>query len=261
MRNAIYKYSGQALAVTAITLFVNGFYTAVSAEEAIKTTETTTLTQTQLTPAADNRPVSRLSRLMLNQETMYLPTKLVIGTNNRFLVKGKPGNDVMLYVSPKGDGYKLPNGLALKVGETHESLGGKIPENGILTLEIPVPNEQDWAGHFLFVDAITWTQPDYADVKQIQLLDATGRRTTDNGLLMTPQVRTTGGSLIMPSMPGMPAGALQQLTQTSEILGSNDKRRKDLIYDGDRNPDTILDRNSLLNRNGFGGSPLQQVGP
>ena len=258
MRNAISKRSGHVLAVTLLIAVAGGFPTDSSAEETIKADENTALTQTQATPAEDNRPVSRLSRLMLNQETMYLPTKLIIGTNNRFLIKGKPGSNVMLYVSPKGDGYKLPNGLMLRVGETHESLGDKIPASGILTLEIPVPNEADWAGHFLFVDAITWTQPDYADVKQIQLLDATGRRTTENGLIMTPPSTTAGGAFVMPSMPGMPAGALQQLTQTSQILGSNDQRRKDLIYDGDRNPDTMLDRNSLLNRNGFGGSPLQQ---
>lgn len=235
---------------------------ALAALAEIPSTPIETVPSAVTLPAtSDNRPVSRLSRMMLNQDTLYLPTRLIIGENNRFLIKGKPGSDVMLYVSPKGDGYKLPNGLAVKVGEMHESLGGKIPESGVLTLEIPVPNEPDWAGHFLFIDAITWTQPDYADVKQIQLLDSTGRRTTDNGLMMSTPASIGGSPLVMPSMPGVPAGALQQLTQTSQILGSNDKRRKDLIYDGERNPDTMLDRNTLLNRSGFGGSPLQPVGP
>ncbi|MEB3287581.1 MAG: hypothetical protein VKJ04_08770 [Vampirovibrionales bacterium] len=204
------------------------------------------------------RPPSRLSMLSLNHDTIYLPTRLLLGENNRFVIKGKPGSQVMLYVSPKGKGYQLPNGLDLKIGETYESLGGTVPENGVLEINVPVPDEQSWEGHYLFVDAVSWASEDYGDLKQLQLMDSSGRRTSDNALMMMHQGTASNSPFIMPSMPGMPAGAVQQLSQTSQILGSNDERRKQLLDDGDRNTGSILDRNSFITRPGFQTSPLQQ---
>jgi hypothetical protein len=204
----------------------------------------------QMMPAlADPPPPSRLSQLVLNRSTLYLPTRLFLGEENRFILKGKPGSKVMLFISPKSEGFKLPNGLALRVGEDNERLEGTIPEKGVLELTLPVPDEADWAGHALFVDAVMWSQDDYADIIQFQMLDATGRRASDNALMMAKRA-TASGTSFMPAMPGISAQALQQVTTMSEVLNSGDERKKELIDMGGRNSDSLLDRNSFIQRPG-----------
>lgn len=193
---------------------------------------------------------SRLNQLMLNKATVFLPSRLTLGEDTRFVFKGKPGNQVILYISPKNEGYTLPNGMALHVGEDFEKLEGTISDKGVLELSLPVPDEPQWEGRYLFVDAITWAADDFSDVQQIQMLDSTGRRTGQNALVMALPAKT-GGFSVMPSMPGIPGGALQQLTTTSQIMNSGDDRKKELLDDGTRNSDSLLDRNSFVTRPGL----------
>jgi len=198
--------------------------------------------------ASAEPPPSRLSQLRLNQSTLYMPARLIIGEENRFTIKGIPGNNVRLLISPQPEGMTLPNGTALRVSEENEKLEGVIPENGVLNLMLPVPNEEAWVGNHLYVDAITWKQEDLSDMAQLQLVDSSGRRATLNALELA-KAATRGGSAIMPAIPGMPANLMQQLNTAADAL-TGDERKKSLIYDGTRDQDNLMDRNSLLNRPG-----------
>lgn len=206
------------------------------------------LSLNSITTASAELPPSRLSQLRLNQSTLYMPSRLIIGEENRFIIKGTPGNKVRLLVSPQPEGMTLPNGTALRVSDEHEVLDGVIPENGVLSLMLPVPNEEQWVGNFLYVDAVTWKAEDSSDMAQLQLVDSTGRRATQNGLELA-KASTRGGSAIMPAIPGMPANLMQQLNTAADAL-TGDERKKSLIYDGSRDQDNLMDRNTLINRPG-----------
>ncbi len=191
---------------------------------------------------------SRLSQLIRQKPDMYLPTRLILGEENRFVFRAKPGSNITLYLSPKGEGFVLPNGLPLFIGEEHESVSGQIPSSGVLELSLPLPDEEDWNGYVLYVDAITWQTPDGSDAERFEWIAHTGSRAESNALVMSKRTRD-GGFPIMPAIPGIPTHVFQQLTTMSEAY-NGDERKKELLDTGEINRDTLLDQNSFINRPG-----------
>lgn len=199
-------------------------------------------------PVWSQQQPSRLSRLLLNQHSMYLPVRLTLGAESRFVIKGEPGMSVRLYLSSQASGLSAPNGEALRVGTSHEALEGKIQENGLVEMTIELPKEASMAGHTMYVDAVAWRAADHSDLSRVQLIDASGRRTGDNGLLLS--MPSDGGhTTIIPMLPGMNPQMIQQLSTVTEAL--HDERKRELMYDGERDEDTVWDRNSLITRPGL----------
>jgi hypothetical protein len=138
--------------------------------------------------------------------------------------------------------------LSLRVGTDAQRLEGVVPEKGVLTLSFPVPDEAGLEGKAVFVDAIVWKQADYSDLQQPTLVDSTGRRTTSNQLSIAKAVELGKGPRLLPNMPGLPGGLLQQVNTLSEIQ-NGDSRKRELLEDfADRSPEVLMDQNSFINR-------------
>lgn len=197
---------------------------------------------------------SRLGSLLLNKASFYLPGRLVLGQDNRFTIKARPGSQVRVFISPQSEGYLFADRLPLQVGTEVEELTGTIPESGVLELTLPLPNEASWDGQVLYVDAVVGQAPDFSDYVRPELVDATGRRTTHNLLVLTKPAEKNGMT-ILPAVPGMDPQVFNQVTTLSEIYTSQDARRKQLLMDGNINRDAQIDQNSLINRGMFGGAP------
>lgn len=198
-------------------------------------------------PARAEEYQSRLQQLVQQRASLFLPLRLVLGQDNQFTVKAKPGSKVMLYVSPTSGGFVTPNGIALRVGEDHEKFFAEIAGNGVAQLKVELPAEDEWENRELYVDAVVWQAEDYSDIQPMQMIDGSGRRTSANALTMV-KPSEKGGWAIMPNIPGVNAAALQQLESTSNALGEGNDRKKELLDDGDINRGTLLDKNSLINR-------------
>ena len=192
---------------------------------------------------------SRLNQLVQKRPMLYLPLRLVLGEENQFTVKAPAGSKVMLYVSPVDGGFITPNGIALRVGDDHEQFYAEVAENGVSQIKVDMPAEEDWEGRELFVDALVWQAEDYSDMQEMQLVDASGRRTNTNALTMVKPSDSKGWG-IMPSIPGVNTATLQQLENVSNAVGNGDERKKNLLDDGSINRDTLLDHNSLITRPG-----------
>jgi hypothetical protein len=189
---------------------------------------------------------SRLNSLLLRKNDVYLPNRLTLGQEARFIVKATPGSLVKLFVSAQGEGKILPNDVALRVGDDAQELSGIVPENGVLELKMDVPRDPDLEGRIVYVDAVAGTSEE--NLKPINLVDSTGRRTDENALPMMAQVVGGSGPSVMPAMPGVSPQVFNQLTTMGNIYSQGDKEKKDLLDNGDINRDRNIDRNPFINR-------------
>ncbi|MBY0404845.1 MAG: hypothetical protein K2X66_13170 [Cyanobacteria bacterium] len=191
---------------------------------------------------------SRLSQLIKKKPNLYLPSRLLIGTDNKFTLQGPPGSSVILYLSSTFEGMKAPNGVALRVGSDNQQVSGVIPESGVLELVAPIPDEEILVGKNLFVDAILWKDEEYRDMAVFDMVDSTGRRANENYISIA-KASSGKGAFVMPNVPGLPAGMMQQLNNLSDMSKNPSPAKKDLIYDGAINRSRGgVEQNPFLNR-------------
>jgi hypothetical protein len=196
-------------------------------------------------PVQAQKYESRLNRLLIRKSDLYLPARLVLGETGRFVVKAQPGSQVKVFMSPQGEGYVLPNGVALRVGEEVQELAGIVPETGVLELMVEMPNQDGLEGKVIYVDAVAG--PSDEALAPIDLVDSTGRRTDTNTLVIT-KAAEKGGPLIMPSMPGFDPQIFNRLTTMGDIYTSQDERKKQLLDEGNVDQNRRMDQNPFINR-------------
>lgn len=194
---------------------------------------------------------SRLSQLVRQKPSLYKPTRLFVGEDNKVIVRAPAGNTVVLVMSSQPGKTKAPNGQLLQVNTEHKALKQTATEKGVAVFEVPVPDNERLAGQALFLHGYTYSAEDYADLEVLSLVGPTGRPVNYNGLEI--QVRSSGeGTMLMPGMPGMSASMLRRLSTIGEV--SSDDRKKELVDDGDIDRDNVYDQNTFLVRpDGTGG--------
>lgn len=196
-------------------------------------------------PASAERYQGRLSTLLAKKRELYLPNRLVLGEEARFVVRGQAGDQVRVFLSPQSEGFELSDGVFLRVGKSPETLTGVIPETGVLELKMPVPANEDLSGKVLYVDAATG--PTEEALVPLELIDATGRKAETNALVLTKRV-TGGGAPILPYMPGVSPQLFNQLTTLGDIYTKGDDHRRQLLDTGEINRNRELDKNPFTNR-------------
>jgi hypothetical protein len=188
---------------------------------------------------------SRLSSLLVKKTELYLPARLILGEEARFVVRAQPGDQVKVFLSPKNEGFELTDGVLLRVGEDPQVLTGVIPQTGVLELKMPVPANEELNGKILYIDAAAG--PTEQALAPLNLIDATGRKAVTNGIVLTKRTNTSG-SPIMPYMPGISPQLFNQLTTLGDIYTKKDEHRRELLDDGTINQNRGLDRNPFSNR-------------
>jgi hypothetical protein len=197
-------------------------------------------------PAQAEKYQSRLNSLILKKNDVYLPPRLVIGEEARFVIKALPGSHVKLLLSAQNSGYKLSNGKELRVGAQSEELTGVVPENGVLQLQMTMPKDPDAEGKLVYIDAVYGATDD--DLTPMELVDATGRRTANNALAIV-KPSDAGGMSILPNMPGVSPQMLNQLTNMTNMQGDT----KQLLDNGNIDQSRESDRNPFIYRGGQAG--------
>lgn len=196
-------------------------------------------------PAQAQKYESRLSKLLIRKSNLYLPTRLVLGEGSKFVVKAQPGDKVRVFISPKAEGYVLPNGTALRVGTEAHELSGTVPETGVLELQLDMPKEEGLIGKVVYVDAVAGASDEA--LAPIDLIDSTGRRTDTNTLVISKPA-DKGGAMIMPGIPGLDPQLFNRMATLGEIYTSDDERKKQLLDTGIINRDVEMEQNSFINR-------------
>jgi hypothetical protein len=188
---------------------------------------------------------SRLNSLLLKKNDVYLPSRLVIGEDAKFVVKAPAGTTVKIFLSSQGEGFVLPNGTPLRVGDGAQEVTGVIPENGILELKAAMPKDPELQGKVIYVDAVAGASDE--ELAPIDLVDATGRRTMQNTLVLMKPAEI-GGPSIMPSMPGVSPQLMNQLSTLGDVYGKQGDGRKQLMDTGEINQDREIDKNPFVRR-------------
>ena len=196
-------------------------------------------------PACAEQYQSRLNKLLIHPSNLYLPSRLVLGEATRFVVKAQPGSLVRVLISTTGEGYQLPNGTPLRVGQEVQELSGTVPAAGVLELMLEMPKEESLAGRVVYVDAVAG--PSDEALEPINLVDSTGRRTESNTLVIT-KAAEVGGPMVMPGMPGFNPQVFSQLTTLGDVYNSGDERKKQLLDNGNINKDREMDQNPFIRR-------------
>ncbi|HEY9746979.1 MAG TPA: hypothetical protein V6C99_12265 [Oculatellaceae cyanobacterium] len=188
---------------------------------------------------------SRLSALLIKKTELYLPVRLILGEEAKFVIRAQAGHQAKIFLSPSNTGYLLPDGTPLQVGKSPEVLSGTIPESGVLELKMAVPAEDSLEGKVLYVDAAAGPTDDA--LTPLNLIDATGRRAETNALVLAKK-KAANGAPILPMVPGMSPQLFNQLTTLGDIYTQKDTHRQELLDTGDIDRARDSDKNPFAIR-------------
>lgn len=190
---------------------------------------------------------SRLSELIKNPPTLYLPARLLLGQTSQLIVKAPVGHTVVIVFGPAPKDNSVatrPDGEPLKVSADCQTLEMVANEKGVAVFPITVPDAPQLAGQHMVIDGYT-VSSDGVTVESLVWVDPMGRSALRNEVLMDT-VSDGSGAMIMPGLPGIGAGMARQLGTLRDV-NSGGERMKDLVDDGSRG-NTMLDRNSFIKR-------------
>jgi hypothetical protein len=206
------------------------------------------LQATWLPEAAQAKHQSRLGQLLKRPTQIFLPPRLTVGEAALFHVRGQAGEEVvLLYGSSPGPGVSLPNGQQLNVATESPFLRGQLDANGLLQLELSVPDDESIVGQVLFVDAMSYPEGQPEQAQRVTFVGPEGRAADQLQLVVHPKPseNTASRPLIMPNLPGFDTQALRQVTSNASIMNGEDERRKELLDYGRIRREDPLQRNSL----------------
>lgn len=175
----------------------------------------------------------------------FLPSQIVPGQSATFTLRGKPGQHVMLYLSPfSSTKTTLPNGQSLRAGKAFIEGNGIIPDNGTLEIKLDIPQEPDILRDKQYVEAIVWQESTDESGEIVrtnwgvaEMVNETGP--TAENMVYVGEKGDGGHTLIVPGS-GEYVQVLRSLDQYNTISQSDRKKR--LADDGAINRDRDLDR-------------------
>jgi len=196
---------------------------------------------------ASKRPV-----LLLNREyaQVYKPTKLIIGKENIFIIKGKAGSFVSLAYSYSNKGSQEFYGQELRLGSDFKTIEGVIPSNGLLELRMNLPKDNTLALKTMFFEVAVWTKKDFSDVELAIIIAPNGRETDSNDILVALPPDNPNKPTISPSIPGTSIDAIktmQAFQNLQQSINTNMMRGYDDYDRGYNTDDGFLKPNILRN--------------
>jgi len=147
---------------------------------------------------------TKKSMSSINQDlpAVYKPSKLLIGNKTKFVIQAEPNSHVSLVTSEENGGAPEFYGHKLRLGQTLNPHEGIIGDNGILELEIPLPDEKSLIGKVLYFEVLVWKKADFSDLKVAKIKGIDGRETNINALIITDLPKKHSMPGIGPAIPG-----------------------------------------------------------
>lgn len=138
-----------------------------------------------------------------DKPSVYFPSKLIIGQENIFTVKGKPGCKVSLAVSDSNRGAKPLMGKTLRLGETEQTLEAVIPATGAVEVKYTLPEDPALVNRVKYIEVAIWSNEDFSDMEIATTISPTGRETRNNGISITLPPESGKRPSFAPIMPGV----------------------------------------------------------
>lgn len=140
----------------------------------------------------------------VNQDypSVYKPSKLIIGTKTKFVIKAEPESHVSLVTSEGNGGAPEFYGHKLRLGQTINPHEGIVGDKGILEIEIPLPDEKELVGKILYFEVVVWKKSDFSDLKIAKIMGIDGRETDVNAVIITALPKDLSMPGIGPDIPG-----------------------------------------------------------
>lgn len=147
---------------------------------------------------------SKTSLYSINQTqpVVYKPSKLLIGTKTKFIIKADPESYVSLVTSDENRGAPEFHGHRLRLGEIINPHEAKVGSKGIVEIEIPMPQEKELVGKILFFEVLVWKNPDYSDMKVAKIMGINGQETDVNAVIIAEPPQNTSIPVMGTTIPG-----------------------------------------------------------
>lgn len=172
-----------------------------------------------------------------NRASVYLPSKLIIGQENIFVVKGKPGSKVSLAVSNTNRGAKPLFGNKLRLGNTEETFEETMPATGVLEIKYNVPDDESLVDKIKYFEVAIWKKSDFSDMKLAVSISPSGRETKNNGIAIALPPSSGKSPTFAPVMPGIGQDIVRSIEKIKEAKDAN--INPDLLEDGESLPEYL----------------------
>lgn len=178
---------------------------------------------------------SRSSSYSVNQTqpVVYKPSKLIIGTKTKFVIKADPDSYVSLVTSDENRGAPEFHGHRLRLGEIINPHEAKVGSKGIVVIEIPMPQEKELVGKILFFEVLVWKNPDYRDMKVAKIMGINGQETDVNAVIIAEPPKNTAVPGIGATIPGTDFNindAVDALNSSTKDFNNDDYYQGDMYY-------------------------------
>jgi len=160
-------------------------------------------------------------QLKLGSPSVYKPSKLIIGTSTKFIIKAEPNTHVSLVTSDENQGAAFINGNRLRLGEINNPHESITNNNGVAEISITLPLEKELIGRIMYFEALIWKNPDHSDIEVAKVMGIDGREAANNAVIITAPAKNVSGPGITPGISG-----LGDLNQTMHIMNQINKDQK-----------------------------------
>lgn len=138
-----------------------------------------------------------------NKAEVYKPSKLLLGGETKFIVKGEPGSKVLLLFSETNNGGEPFGEIKLRIGSVAAKEQGMIDEKGIAELLFSLDGDKTSIGKKLYFEAIIWTKEDFSDAQKARIIEINGQETLNNALVIAPSPKEKALPGFNASLPGI----------------------------------------------------------
>lgn len=188
-------------------------------------------TMAEETLAEISLPPSEKPQLNIGDTSrVYLPSRLVIGQDNIFIIKGKPGKKVSLAISSSNRGANPLFGKKLRLGETEQTLEANIPATGILELVYKLPNDTSLVNRTKYFEVALWSKDDFSDLEIAKTISPAAKETLNNGLVISLPPSSGKAPSFAPVIPGMGQDLIRSIEHIKDV--QEGKVNSELMDDG-----------------------------
>jgi hypothetical protein len=175
-------------------------------------------------------PFSDKPKFQLDESPrMYLPSKLVIGQDNLFVIKGKPGAKVSIAMSLSNDGSKPLLGKYLRLGSTELTIEGNISATGIVELKYKPENDKTLVEQSRYFEAVIWSKDDFSDLEVADVYSPSGKVTNNNSVVIALPNSNPNIPSFAPVLPGVG----QEVIRSLQVMKDAKERKIDPDLAGD----------------------------
>lgn len=148
---------------------------------------------------------------------VFLPSKLILGQDNKFVIKGNPGSKVSLAISNSNHGAKPIMGINLRLGETEQTIESTIPATGVVELIYKVPSNEELLDKIKYVEVAIWSKVDFSDIAIAKSIGASGRETLNNGLAIVLPPESGKKPTFEPVIPGISGDLFKSIQAMKDV--------------------------------------------